>query len=61
MTKTVSSRISNKNHQELLEQCYKTGYTINERINEAIQYLFTEESEFNFGYEDEFEEDTSEC
>ena len=55
MTKTVSARISNKNHQELLEKCNKVGCTINEWINEAIQYLLTNYSEFDFG-DDEDEE-----
>ena len=53
MTKTVSSRINNKNHQELLQRCNKVGCTINEWINEAIQCMLTNSSEFNFGDEDE--------
>lgn len=57
MTKTVSSRISNKNHQELLQRCNTVGCTVNEWVNEAIQYLLTNSSEFNFGDEEELDED----
>ena len=53
MTKTVSARINNKDHQELLQRCNKVGCTINEWINEEIQYLLTNYSEFNFGDEEE--------
>jgi len=52
MTKTVSARIPNKTHSELIEMCNKSGCTINEWINELIQYMFTGESEFDFGDED---------
>ena len=51
MTKTVSARISNKNHQELLQRCNTVGCTVNECVNEAIQYLLTNYSEFDFGDE----------
>ena len=56
MTKTVSARIGNKDHQELLQRCNVVGCTVNEWINEAIQYLLTNYSEFNFGDEQELEE-----
>ena len=56
MSKTVSARISNKNHQELLQRCNKVGCTVNEWINEAIQYLLTNSSEFDFDGEEELEE-----
>ena len=53
MTKTVSSRISNKDHQKLLQRCNTVGCTVNEWVNEAIQYMLTNYSEFDFGYDEE--------
>ena len=50
MSKTVSARISNSKHRELLERCNLVGCTINEWINEAIQYVLTASSEFDFGF-----------
>ena len=51
MTKTVSARIPNKIHSELIERCNKSGCTINEWINEAIQFTFSGTSDFDFGDE----------
>ena len=59
MTKTVSARIPNKTHSELIERCNKAGCTINEWINEAIQYLLTSSSEFDFGDDEELDEKES--
>ena len=56
MTKTVSARISNKIHSELIERCNKSGCTINEWINEAIQFTFSGSSNFDFGDEEVIEE-----
>ena len=53
MTKTVSARIPNKSHEELLERCNKVGCTINEWLNAAVEYLFTHSSDFDFGDEEE--------
>lgn len=55
MTKTVSARIPNKIHDELIERCNKSGCTINEWINEAIQFTFTGTSDFDFGEEKSIE------
>ena len=53
MTKTISARIPNKAHEELLERCNKVGCTINEWINAAVEYLFTHSYDFDFGDEEE--------
>ncbi len=55
MTKTVSARIPNKSHEELVERCNKSGCTINEWLNAAVEYLFTHSSDFDFGDEEEDE------
>ena len=59
MTKTVSARIPNKTHEELVERCNKVGCTINEWLNAAVDYLFTHSSDFDFGDDEELEEDTN--
>jgi len=56
MTKTVSARIPNSKHEELVERCNKVGCTINEWLNAAIDYMFTSSSDFDFGDEEEDEE-----
>lgn len=56
MTKTVSARIPNIKHEELVERCNKVGCTINEWLNAAIDYMFTSSSDFDFGDEEEEEE-----
>ncbi len=57
MTKTVSARIPNKAHEELLERCNKVGCTINEWLNAAVEYLFTHSSDFDFGDDEEQEDE----
>ncbi|MDH5568814.1 MAG: hypothetical protein OEX98_03360 [Nitrosopumilus sp.] len=56
MTKIVSARIRNKTHTKLIERCNKSCCTINEWLNELIQFHFTGTSEFDFG-DDEFEDE----
>ena len=51
MSKTVSARIPNKNHEELLERCNRSGCTINEWLNECVNYLLTGSTDFDFGDE----------
>jgi len=59
MTKTVSARIPNNKHEELVERCNKVGCTINEWLNAAIDYMFTSSSDFDFGDKEEDEEEES--
>jgi len=52
LSKTVSARIPNKNHEEILERCNRAGSTINEWLNSCIEYMLTGTSDFDFGEED---------
>jgi len=49
MTKTVSARIPNQSHENILERCNRVGCTINEWLNACIDYLLTNSSDFDFG------------
>ena len=49
MSKTVSARIPNKSHEEILERCNRVGCSINEWLNSGIDYLLTGSSDFDFG------------
>jgi len=59
LTKTVSARIPNKNHEEILERCNRAGCTINEWLNAGVDYLLTGSSDFDFG-EEELESESKE-
>jgi len=58
MSLTVSARISKEMHEELRERCNRSGCTINDWLVAAIEYLFTHSSDFDFGDEEDFEDDT---
>lgn len=60
MSKTVSSRLPNKRHDELRERCNELGCTMNEFIENCIYFMLDGSSEFEFNLDDELEEDTSE-
>ena len=53
MSKTVSSRIENKVHRDLLERCNKIGCSINEFVGESVKMLLYNESDFDFGMEED--------
>ena len=53
MTKTVSARISNKNHEELRERCNQLGCNINEFVGECVKFMLFNESDFQFEPEDD--------
>jgi len=55
MTKTISSRIDNRTHNELIERCNKLGCNINEFIGESVKFLLTNESDFEFDVDEEIE------
>jgi len=57
MSRTVSARISKEMHDELRERCNRSGCSINDWIVAAIEYLFTHYSDFDFGDEEEDEEE----
>ena len=48
LSKTVSSRIPNKHHEELKERCNQLGCTINEYIEHAIEFALDGSTEFDF-------------
>ena len=60
MSKTVSSRLPNKRHDELRERCNELGCTMNEFIENCILFMLDGSSEFEFNLDDELEEDKPE-
>ena len=44
-------------HDELRERCNKAGCSINDWLVAAIDYIFTSSSDFDFGDEEECEEE----
>jgi len=49
MSKTVSAKIPNQMHEELRERCNLLGCTINEFIENSIDFGLNESSDFDFG------------
>ena len=49
MSKTVSAKIPNQMHEELRERCNRLGCTINEFIENSIDFGLNESSDFDFG------------
>ena len=52
-TKTVSARIPEDVHADILDRCNREGCTVNRFLNCAIELAITGYSEFDFGDEDE--------
>ena len=48
MSKTVSARIPNKNHEALRERCNQLGCTINEYIEHAVEFALDGSTDFEF-------------
>jgi len=48
LSRTVSARIPNKNHDILRERCNQLGCTINEYIEHAIEFALDGSTEFDF-------------
>ena len=57
MSKTVSSRLPNKRHDELRERCNKLGCTMNEFIENCIYFMLDGSSEFDFDFDEEISEE----
>ena len=53
MTKTISARIPDDVHAELLERCNREGCTVNYFLNKAIEFIFDGCVDFAFGGKDE--------
>lgn len=56
MSKTVSSRLPNKRHDELRERCNELGCTMNEFIENCIYFMLDGSSEFEFNLDESEEE-----
>jgi len=54
LSRTVSARIPNKNHDTLRERCNQLGCTINEYIEHLIEFALEGSTEFDFEL-DEYE------
>jgi len=48
LSKTVSARIPNKNHELLRDRCNQLGCTINEYVEHAIEFAMDGSTEFEF-------------
>lgn len=48
MTKTVSARIDNSVHNNLVERCNKLGCNINEFVGESVKLMLTNSTDFEF-------------
>ena len=57
MSRTVSARIPIKTHEELVERCNRSGCTISEWIEASINNIFNMGSDFDFGDEEEKEDE----
>ena len=55
-TKTISARIPEDVHADILDRCNKEGCTVNHFLNCAIELAITGYSEFDFGYQEDEEE-----
>ena len=53
MTKTVSARIDNRVHNDLVERCNQLGCNINEFVSECVKFMLFNESDFQFEPEDD--------
>ncbi len=60
MSKTVSARIPKDLHEELRERCNKIGCSINDYVKEAIGFVMTGNSKFDFGDEEDQEHQVDE-
>lgn len=57
-TKTVTARIPEDVHAEILDRCNREGCTVNFFLNKAIQFVINHEVDFNFGDIEDDEEPT---
>lgn len=58
MTRTVSTRISNSRHEVLRDRCNFVGCSISEYLAAALDMAIDGSVNFNFGNEDEGEEES---
>lgn len=48
-TKTVTARIPEDVHVEIIDRCNREGCTVNFFLNKAIEFIINHEVDFNFG------------
>ena len=48
-TRTISARIPEDVHAEILDRCNREGCTVNHFLNRAIEFILTGYTEFDFG------------
>jgi hypothetical protein len=60
MSKTVSSRIDNRIHKDLVERCNQLGCNINEFVGESVKFTLYNESNFDFDLDDEIDSELNE-
>jgi hypothetical protein len=58
MSRTVSARIPEDLHEELRERCNKVGCSINDYVKEAIGFVMTGNSKFDFGDDEDDQENS---
>ena len=56
MSRTVSARIPKELHEELRERCNRVGCSINDYLQASIELGLTGHTEFDFGDEEEEDE-----
>jgi hypothetical protein len=53
LPKTVSARIENSVHDDLVEKCNRLGCRISDYVKASIEIMLYGETEFDFGQEEE--------
>lgn len=59
MSKTVSSRIDNRVHKDLVERCNQIGCNINEFVGESVKFTLYNESDFDFELDDNTDDESN--
>lgn len=59
MPKTVSARIENHTHDDLIDRCNKVGCRVSDFVKASIEFSLYGEVEFDFGMEEDKEDSSS--
>lgn len=59
LPKTVSARLENDMHQELIDRCNKVGCRVSDFVKASVEFTLHGSVQFDFG--DEEEEDEASC
>lgn len=60
LPKTVSARIENNMHEELIDRCNKVGCRVSDFVKASVEFCLYGYAEFDFGDEDGEEQKTDE-